>query len=392
MKITVLTYLQILCIITLASCAGNRGASSVADFDKKIYKPDYASGFEILGSDDGESVIIKTENPWQGAEGVSRSLFICRNGEKVPEGFDGEVMYGNAMRIVTMSSSHIAMLQTVGATDAVVGVSGINFITSPEIQSRRNEIADVGYDGNIDYEKLIAARPDLVFLYGVNGAHPMEKKLRELSIPFVYIGEYLEESPLGKAEWLVAAAECLGYRQKGEQVFSTIPEKYNSLRKLVADSIKDRPKIMLNMPYGDTWFMPPADSYMVTLIKDAGGEYVFAENKGNTSVAIDLEKAYKMTSEADFWLNLGNDIESRQDVLRLMPKFATTPPVVNGRLYNNTRRATLSGGNDFFETGVVTPDIILRDLIVILHPQLRGKAVLADPVYYEHITDSVSAL
>lgn len=103
-------------------------------------------------------------NPWQGADSVTTRLFISRNGEPVPEGFDGQVLEGDAQRIVAMSSTHIAMLDAIGETARVVGVSGLDYISNPDIQARRDSIGDVGYEGNINYELLLSLDPDLVLL------------------------------------------------------------------------------------------------------------------------------------------------------------------------------------------------------------------------------------
>ena len=93
------------------------------------------------------------------------------------------------------------MLDAIDEDRCVVGVSGIDYISNPDIQAHRDSVGDVGYEGNINYELLLSLDPDLVLLYGVNGASSMEGKLKELNIPFMYVGDYLEESPLGKAEW-----------------------------------------------------------------------------------------------------------------------------------------------------------------------------------------------
>ena len=110
------------------------------------------------------------------------------------------------------------MLDAIGETGRVVGVSGIDYISNPDIQARRDSVGDVGYEGNINYELLLSLdpRPRVAF-YGVNGASSMEGKLKELDIPFMYVGDYLEESPLGKAEWLVALSEVIGKRAEGEK-------------------------------------------------------------------------------------------------------------------------------------------------------------------------------
>lgn len=364
-----LYYTLLLSAIMLLTSCGKKKVSDMTDFNEMLYKPEYASGFDIKGAKDRQSVIITVQNPWQGADSITTQLFIARNGESAPRGFTGQVLEGDAKRIVAMSSTHIAMLDAIGETGRIVGVSGMNFITNPGILARRGNIGDVGYDSNINYELLMSLSPDLVLLYGVNGANQIEGKLEELDIPYMYIGDYVEESPLGKAEWLVAIAETTGNREKGKAVFSEIPKRYNALKEKVAGAALDAPSVMLNTPYGDSWFMPSTGSYIVRLISDAGGDYIYKKNTGNKSLPVDLEEAYLLTSQADMWLNVGT-AGTLDDIRAACPKFTDTRCFRNGKVYNNNLRSTEGGGNDFFESSIVNPDLVLRDLIKIFHPEL----------------------
>ncbi|MFU7517804.1 hypothetical protein AB4668_18630, partial [Clostridium sp. HCS.1] len=103
----------------------------------------------------------------------------------------------------------------------------MDYVSNPYVRTHRDSMVDVGYDGNFNYEMILAADPDIVLLYGVNGASSMEHKLKELNIPYMYVGDYLEESPLGKAEWMVALSEITGDRATGVQQFSELPIRYN---------------------------------------------------------------------------------------------------------------------------------------------------------------------
>ncbi len=218
-------------------------------------------------------------------------------------------------------------------------------------------------------------------LYGVNGPNPMEGKLRELGIPYIYIGDYLEESPLGKAEWVVTLAEITGQRRKGENVFIGIPQRYNALKARVDSTVGEAPSVMLNMPYGDSWFMPSTDNYTVRLITDAGGDYIYKKNSGNASRPIDLEEAYMLTSSADMWINTGTATTLAQ-VKAACPKFTDTRCYRNAQVYNNNLRTTKAGGNDYYESGIMHPDLILRDLITIFHPGILPADSL---VYYRRL-------
>ena len=376
----ILKNLSLILLLALAFTGCRSKSSKLADFNIPLYTPEYASGFDILSADGRQSVLVTVTNPWQGADSVTTRLFIARDGEQVPEDFDGQLLEGDARRIVAMSSTHIAMLDAIGEIGHVVGVSGIDYISNSDIQARRDSIGDVGYEGNINYELLLSLDPDLVLLYGVNGASAMEGKLKELGIPFMYVGDYLEESPLGKAEWLVALSEVVGKRAKGEKVFADIPLRYNALKQRVADNAIDAPSVMLNTPYGDSWFMPSADSYVARLIADAGGDYIYRKNTGNTSTPIDLEEAYLLASAADMWLNVGA-ANTLDELKAACPKFADTRCFRNGDVYNNNARTNTAGGNDYYESAVVHPDLLLRDLIKIFHPEL----VEEDFVYYKRL-------
>ena len=345
MKVLKNLSLMVLLALAFAGCRGK--SSQLADFNKQLYAPEYASGFKIERADGRQSVLVSVMNP---------------------------------QRIVAMSSTHIAMLDAIGETARVVGVSGLDYISNPDIQARRDSIGDVGYEGNINYELLLSLDPDLVLLFGVNGASAMESKLKELGIPFMYVGDYLEESPLGKAEWLVALSEVVGKRAKGEKVFADIPIRYNALKQKVSGAVLDAPSVMLNTPYGDSWFMPSTENYAVRLITDAGGDYIYKKNTGNSSTPIDLEEAYLLASEADMWLNVGM-ANTLDELKAACPKFADTRCVRNGYVYNNNARTNAAGGNDYYESAVVNPDLLLRDLVKIFHPEL----VEEDFVYYKQL-------
>lgn len=362
-----ISLLLILSLLSFISCRGPMGG--VGEYTVPIYTPRYASGFEIVGAEGRASTILIVRNPWQGADEVVTSLFIARNGETPPADFDGQVLQGDARRVVCMSSTHVAMLDAVGAVESVVGVSGIDFVTNEYVAANRDKVRDVGYDNNVDYEMVVALDPDLVLLYGVTGASVMESKLRELGIPFAYVGEYVEQVPLGKTEWMVAVAEVVGRRAEAEQLFNQIPERYDALRQMAAAATTPKPKVMINTPYADSWFMASTTSYVARLIADAGGDYIYQKNTSNTSLPIDLEEAAILISQADVWINAGS-VATLKDMRSEYPKFADMRCVEQGQIFNFDRRMSPRGGNDYWESGVVRPDVVLRDLIKIFHPEL----------------------
>jgi iron complex transport system substrate-binding protein len=302
-----------------------------------------------------------------------------------------------------MSSSHVAFLNELGAADRIVGVSGGGFITDPVVRQRIKvgDVVDVGWDGNYDIEKIVALSPDLVLTNGgpetTNaGAQDRELAVRltAIGIRCFAVGEWLESTPLGRAGWIVPIAELCGLADEGAARFAEIEQRYNELAAHAAqltrgtengtgNGTEARPEVMFNSPYRDVWYVPGNDNFMVRLVRDAGGEYVCRglADPGGDSRPVDIEEAFVAMQKADFWLGTGH-YDSLGALLADNPRFASTPPVRDGRVYNNNARTTPAGGSDFWESGVVRPDLVLRDLITILHPEAADGRTL---YYYRRL-------
>ena len=368
--------LYIIMMLSLCVGCGIQAKYGSEEFQTSLYIPAYASGFVIDTDDEGNN-LIRVIQPWQGSAVEEQTLAIFAT-EEAAEGYVGEYIVGAAERIVCMSTSHIAMLDAVGMVDAVVGVSGKQYITNERV-SQSDAVKDVGYDSNLNYEMLVMLQPDLVLMYGVAAENSaVTAKLRDLGIPYLYLGDYTEESPLGKAEWLVAISEIVGCRERGIEVFRAIEERYAAVKEGVSRG-GDAPKVMFNLPYQDVWYMPSDESYMVQLVEDAGGEYIYkGRNTTRGSVAVSLEEAYLLVANSDVWLNVGQ-CSTMEDLRRTAPHFVATSVVERGEVYNNNRRRTSAGGSDFWESAIVRPDVVLAELAAII----AGKE--GTPCYYQQL-------
>lgn len=326
--------------IFLCGCGSGVGGSISAAADT-LYAPRYASHFTVLKS--GDTTILRVKNPWQGAAGVEIDYKFAVSAQK----------------LVVMSSSHGAFLTSIGCEARVVGVSGAKYLTSPVLSA----LPDVGYDNNMNFELAVALAPDHVTIYEISGENSATtQKLAALGLKTIYIADYLEDSPLAKAEWIVAFGAICGQIDKSVAVFAAIDSAYSKLKSAVA-GIGARPKIMLNSPYRDVWYLPGDSSYVVRLIQDAGGDYVANGQANNISRAVSVEVAYKLLKQADIWLNPAANINS---VAQLKTQNALLNSV-DIPVFTNTARTTPSGGSDFWESGTVRPDRILQDLITIFN-------------------------
>ena len=274
-----------------------------------------------------------------------------------PSGAAPDTLKGAAERLVCMSSSYVGYLEAIGADDAVVAVSGVDYLGNEAVRSRA---AEVGYDAALDYEAILQARPDLFLTYAVSAAEPPYlAKLRDLGIRCVIVSEHLENHPLARAEYVKFFGALTGHRQEADSVFSAVRDRYLSL----VQEPPLRKKVLINIPYADIWYIPGADNYMAQLIRDAGGELLGSEPGKTESGTIGLEEAYAYAQEADVWLNPGW-CRTREQLRSVHPLFARFP-VLEKPVWNNTLQTTEGGGNRFWETGPVHPDLILEDLVHI---------------------------
>lgn len=354
-----------LCALTLTSCGGiGKTAHNDGDTLRSLYEARYARRFALLTDDRGP--VLRVMNPWQGAEDVVCDYRLVADTAAVLQA--GEIRWP-IRSAVCMSSSHVAFFDAVGVVGAVRGVSGLDFISNPAVHAAG--VRDVGYDNNLDYEAIVALRPDAVFMYGLTGENASVAKLEQLGVPVVYIADYLENDPLGRAEWIVPFGLLTGRMDDAVAQFMHTENEYKSLGELAAASVGagTRPKVMLNAPYKDVWYLPGDRSYMVRLLDDAGSDYLGRGEDTDVSRPASAEKALLLMTEADFWLNPG----MAQDMTQLKAdnrRFATLPVVLGGKVFNNNARITPMGGSDFWESGAVRPDIVLADMIKILHPEL----------------------
>ena len=271
-------------------------------------------------------------------------------------------------KIICMSSINVACLSAIGADSLVAAVSGAGYLAKLPYEG----VPDIGYEAALDYEKILEIKPDLLVTYVVSGAEPQYiTKLRSLGVPVLVLHDHLENHPLARAEYVRLFGALTGRQEKADSVFDFVKERYE----ILADSVKDnsRVKVFLNIPYADAWYVPGAENYMSKLVRDAAGDVLGAEAGVSKSRVISLEDAYRLSQDAGIWLNPGH-CRTRSQLAAVHQLFPSFGPLANDLpIYNNTLRTTPEGGNDFWESGAVRPDLILEDLIQVFHYEGSGN-------------------
>jgi iron complex transport system substrate-binding protein len=361
----------ILLLLVISGCRNKTALdryNNIADSDIKKVPVGYATGFDIEYY--GEYTLLTVRDPWQKADNIEFKYALTMDGEAAcPEGY--ELIEIPVKRVICLSTTHIGFIGFLGQEKSVVGISGKNYITDECINRRieSGQIKDVGFDESLNYELIVELNPDIIFLYGVTGAVASYiNKLKELNIKTVMVGEYLEETPLAKMEWVKFIAAFYDAEQKALSRFDSVSQNYNRLASLAADA-RGRPKVLLGLPWHGTWYISGGRSYTARIIKDAGGEYLWSELDYRDSQPLGLESVFEKAFTADFWLNTG-EVNSISDIIKADARFRELPPIKNGKVFNNNNIMNSFGANAYFEKGVVEPDIILSDIIRILHPEI----------------------
>ncbi len=366
--------------ISIWSCSGN--ISTDDGSGDNCRELNHAVGFCIEDREGYRKLTVY--NPWQGARNRVFSWYLVTRNDPLPPGIrESRVIRTPVERIVCLSTTHIALIDQLGETSSISAVSNSKLVNNTLLRRRIEEgkLPDIGYEQNLDFEKILSLQPCLVTAYGVGSeASGYVQRLEELGINVVIIGEYLEPTPLAQAEWIKFMAAFFNLDELAEEKFSKTEKKYNEVASLIS-AVEDKPVVMAGLPWRNSWFVPGGRSFFATMVEDAGGNYIWKNNSSRENFPIDMEKMFEAGDSADIWLNTGS-AKSTDEILNVDTRLSTLPPFRNGRIYNNTARLNEYGGNDFWERGITEPHIILRDLAYIFHPSLLPGH---EHVYYEKI-------
>jgi len=343
---------------------------------------DYAKGFTINYV--GGCKVITISNPFEQKTTATRYLLVPR-GTSRPAGYADAVVITTPIRsLVALSSMHIALAAFLGADDVLVGVGNVKYASAPGVRQRiaAGKIMEVGQGRSINNELLIAQHPDLVMSTGWPGAGLSHfQTLQAAGVPVMINSEWVESTPLARAEWVKVMAALLNKEDLVNQKFNQVAREYQRLAAL-GRKAPQKPKVVVGLPFKDVWHVPDADSYMAQFLRDAGTTYAWDKTKAPSgSLPLSFETVSPVALTADFWLQTGS-ASTKAEMLAQDERYVAFAPFKTGRLYNNNKRTNSYGSNDYWESGAVRPDLVLADLIKILHPGLLPNGSL---YYYQTV-------
>lgn len=360
---------------------------SVESYDPQVdYFPDkavvrYSEGWEVEYYNNYK--VIWVLNPWRDAEETFEYVLVQR-GTPIPEGYDDaqvvEVPIGS---IATMFTTYLPYLDKLGLQEQLVGIGSITYVSAEAVREMFDDgkLAEIGSGSGVNVEVVLDLNPDLVMTYGVGNpeydAHP---KLLEAGVKVAMNAEYMETSPLGRAEWIKFMAMFFNREADAEAILGEIAQQYEALAAETLD-VAEKPTAFTGAPWEDTWYMPGGNSYVAKFLADAGADYLWADDDSTGPIPLDFESVYEQAADADYWLNTGMwmDID---DALATDERYADFAALKNQSMYNNNARVNENGGNDYWESGVANPHLVLADLIKIFHPELVSDHEF---VYYRQL-------
>lgn len=328
----------------------------------------YATGFKVSKS--GNSTLVEVTYPHKGATSGYKYLLV-KKGTAVPKhGTDVKVIYTPIERIVCTSTTHIPLLDYLNISEKLVGFPTTDYISSEKTRKLVDEgkVQELGADKGMNIEKLAVLKPEAVMSYTMTADLGQLKKVQELGIPVILNAEYLEEHPLGRAEWIKFMAMFFNKEKEADVVFSMIEKNYLETKELTA-SVTKKPSVLSGVIYGDAWFMPGGQNYAAKLIHDAGANYLWSSDSTKGFLQLSFETVFEKAHAADLWIGVAS-FSTLEEIKNADERYTKFNPYQIKQVYNYNARKGAKGGSEFLELGYLRPDIILKDLVKIAHPEL----------------------
>ncbi len=328
----------------------------------------YADGLAVEYHDNYK--VVEVTAPWPGATETYQYLLV-QCGTPAPEGFDGiQVIEVPVNTMVAMSTTLIPHLDSMGVLDRLVGLDSFAYVNNPTVREMidAGKLAEIGFGTEMNVEVALDLDPEMIMAH-VTGTPEYDSAppLIEAGLPVVISGDWVEEVPLGRAEWIKYVSLFFNTEAQANAVFSEIETQYNEVAPL-ARAAADKPTVLADAPYQGTWYIPGGQSYTAQLFKDAGADYLWADDTTSGSLlTLDFEVVFDVAQDADVWVNA--NFTSLEEMAATDERFMEFAAYQNGNVYGHNKRQT-EYGNDFFESGAAQPHIVLLDLIKIFHPEL----------------------
>lgn len=332
----------------------------------------YAKGFSIEKLASGVT-IIKLTSPWPNAKTVftyalvpkEKAAYITLNKDE----YDAIVTVP-VEKIVVTSTTHIPVLEALNVEHTLIGFPDTKYISSSKTRAliAKGQVKELGNNESINTEMLLELHPDLVVGFSIDSQNKTYETIQRSNIPVVYNGDWTEETPLGKAEWIKFFAPFFDVEQKADSIFTEIETSYNNA-KILAQQAKISPTVLSGALYKDVWYLPGGNSWAAQFTKDANANYIYSDTNETGSLSLSWESVLEKGKTAEFWIS-PSQFTTYADMAENSLHYKQFDAFKNKKIYTFAGTIGETGGLLYYELAPNRPDLVLKDLIHILHPEL----------------------
>jgi iron complex transport system substrate-binding protein len=342
----------------------------------------YAKGFEIQYFDGYKKIIIKA--PYPDAKEQFEYALIPKEND-IPEALKNlKIIRTPIEQFVVTSTTHIPMLELLEVENNLVGFPNTQYISSSKTRQliANGTIKELGKEENINTEVLLDLNPEMVVGFSLSSNNKMFENIEKAGIPVLLNGDWLEETPLGRAEWLKFFGILFNKEKLADSIFNTIEKDYIEAV-LLAKEAKTKPTILSGVQFKDVWNLPAGESFVAKFLKDANTTYLWAASKGKGSLSLSFESVFEKAQQADLWIAPGH-YTSYTQLKETNQHYTQFDAFTNKKIYSFNNKTGENGGVLYYELAPIQPHIVLKDIIKISHPELLPNYV---PYFLEKLQD-----
>jgi len=328
----------------------------------------HAKGLQIYRYDG--YTVVKVTNPWPDAKNAY-TYVMQKKGGIIPDSLKNYTTVQVPLKtVVVTSTTHIPSLEALGVENTLVGFPGTNFISSKNTRSRIDSgmVKEAGANENLNTEVMIDLAPDAVVGFSISSNNKSLNSIEKSGMKVLYNGDWTEQSPLGKAEWIKFFGALYDQEDKADKLFADIEKAYSEAVTLAQKAIT-RPTVLGGAMFQDHWYLPQGKSWAALFLKDAKANYLWADTDGTGSLSLAFETVLDKAENADVWMGPGQ-FTSLKEMTDTNPHYAQFKAFKTKNVYSYSSKKGATGGILYFELAPNRPDLVLKDLISIFHPEL----------------------
>ena len=314
--------------------------------------------------------IVKVSNPWPKAN-TDYTYILKEKSAIIPDSLRKFTSIAVPIqKVIVTSTTHIPALEMLGAENSLVGFPGTDYISSEKVRARidAGKVRDLGISQDLNTEIIIDLQPEAIIAHGIDNNNPALDNLQKSGLKVLMNGDWNEQTPLGKAEWIKLFGALYGLENQADQLFDAIEKSYNETLTLAKKSTT-APTVLSGAIFENNWYLPQGNSWVSLLIQDAGGTYLWKDTPGTGSLSLPFESVLEKGKNADYWIGPGQFTSFREmaDTNLHYQQFAAFK---NKNIYSYSIKKGKTGGVIFYELSQNRPDLVLKDFVKILHPEL----------------------